>query len=80
MEGRGVRDEGSHAGLTVPVKGDGRGVEGTKGRAEGGISGSVPNVIALPLSILLIDSTFLLSLFLNMSSQKCYACAVRTSM
>lgn len=34
---RGVRDAGSHAGLTIPVSGDGRGVEGTKGRTEGGI-------------------------------------------
>lgn len=35
--GRGVRDAGSHAGLTKPVSGDGRGVEGTSGWEEGGI-------------------------------------------
>lgn len=35
--GRGVRDAGSHAGLTGPVSEGGRGVEGTNGWDEGGM-------------------------------------------
>lgn len=37
---KGVRDVGSHAGLTLPVNGDGKGVEGTNGQAEGGMEDS----------------------------------------